>query len=75
METVKVVIGALGVAGTIRGLFAVWAGWEEFSIGKAEENPQRQSKGKDGMVYGSMMAAGAVSIATAIITAMNAFKF
>ncbi|HEM3613102.1 TPA: hypothetical protein U1C24_002256, partial [Streptococcus suis] len=56
METVKVVIGALGVAGTIRGLFAVWAGWEEFSIGKAEDNPQRQSKGKDGMVYGSMMA-------------------
>lgn len=75
MDTVKIVIGALGVAGTVRGLFAVWSGWEEFSIGKAEENPQRQSKGKDGMIYGGMMAAGAVSIATAIITAINAFQF
>ncbi|HEL2155937.1 MULTISPECIES: hypothetical protein [Streptococcus] len=75
MEVVKTVIGALGIAGTIRGLFAVWSGWEEFSIGRAEENPQRQSKGKDGMVYGAMMVAGAVSIATAIITTLNSFRF
>lgn len=75
METVKLVIGALGVAGTVRGLFAVWSGWEEFTLGKAEENPQRQSKGKDGMVYGAMMVAGAVSIATGIIASLNAFRF
>lgn len=75
MDIVTKVIGALGVAGTVRGLLAVWAGWEEYSIGRAEESPQRQTKGKDGMVYGAMMVAGAVSIATAIIAAMNAFNF
>lgn len=75
MDIVTKVIGALGVAGTVRGLFAVWSGWEEFTLGKAEENPQRQSKGKEGMVYGAMMVAGAVSIATSIIVAMNAFNF
>lgn len=75
MDIVTKVITALGVAGTVRGLFAVWSGWEEFTLGKAEENPQRQSKGKEGMVYGAMMVAGAVSIATGIVVAMNAFNF
>lgn len=75
MEVVKTVIGALGVAGTVRGLFAVWSGWEEYSIGKAENNTQRETKGKDGMIYGGMLAGGAVSFATAIITALNSFRF
>ncbi|WP_155964037.1 hypothetical protein [Streptococcus ruminantium] len=75
MDVFKTVVTALGVAGTIRGLFAVWSGWEEYSIGRAERDTQRETRGKDGMIYGGMMAAGAVTVATMIITAMNALRF
>lgn len=75
MDLIKTIIGALGVAGTIRGLFGVWSGWEDYSIGKQNEDPQRQTRGQSGMIYGGMMAAGAATIATTIVTALGALKF
>ncbi|HEM3640565.1 TPA: hypothetical protein U1C43_001793 [Streptococcus suis] len=75
MDTVTTVITALGVAGTVRGLFAVWSGWEEYSVGKVERDTQRETRGKDGMIYGGMMAVGAASIAAAIVAAMTGFNF
>ncbi|WP_231112784.1 hypothetical protein [Streptococcus dysgalactiae] len=62
MEMLKTVITALGVAGTVRGLMGVWSGWEEFTIGKETQAPQKQKQGEAGMIYGGMMAAGAVTM-------------
>ncbi|ELY5747652.1 hypothetical protein PJ262_03075 [Streptococcus dysgalactiae] len=75
MEMLKTVITALGVAGTVRGLMGVWSGWEEFTIGKETQAPQKQKQGEAGMIYGGMMAAGAVTIATGIITALGGLHF
>lgn len=75
MDLIKLVIGALGVAGTIRGLFGVWSGWEEYSIGKQNDDPQRQTRGQSGMIYGGMMAAGAASMASYIVAALSGLRF
>lgn len=75
MSLVTTVIGALGVVGTVRGLFGVWQGWEAFSIGKKNDNIQQQERGQSGMLYGGMMAAGAATIAAGIVTALNNLSF
>lgn len=75
MDLIKTIVGALGVAGTIRGLFGVWSGWEDYSIGKQNEDPQRQTRGQSGMIYGGMMAAGAATVATTIVAALGGLRF
>jgi len=75
MDLVTKVIIGLGAAGVVRGLFGVWSGWEEFSIGKKNDNIQQQERGQSGMVYGGMMAGGATAIAGAIVAALNAIHF
>ncbi|HFI0635528.1 TPA: hypothetical protein ACGO2X_002075 [Streptococcus suis] len=75
MDLVTMVIGSLGTIGTVRGLWGVWQGWEDYAVGKKTDNVQQQERGQSGMLYGGMMAAGAVTISAAIIAAMSALTF
>lgn len=75
MDLIQKVVVALGAVGTIRGLFGIWNGWETYSIGKKNDNPQQQEQGISGMTYGAMMAAGSVAIAAAIGAALGAIRF
>lgn len=75
MEMLKTVITALGAAATIVGLFGVFNGWQTFVEGKETNHVQQQKQGEKGMIYGGMLAAGAATIATAIVTALSAIRF
>lgn len=75
MDLLRTVVGALGVVGTVRGLFGVWQGWEDFSVGKKNDNIQQQERGQSGMLYGGMMAAGAATIAAGIVATLGGLSF
>ncbi|EJP24487.1 MAG: hypothetical protein ACFN4A_09655 [Streptococcus mutans] len=75
MDLVRTVVGALGVVGTVRGLFGIWQGWEDFSVGKKNDNVQQQERGQSGMLYGGMLAAGASGIAAGIVAALSGLHF
>ena len=75
MDLVRTVVGALGVVGTVRGLFGIWQGWEDISVGKKNDNVQQQERGQSGMLYGGMLAAGASGIAAGIVAALSGLHF
>ena len=75
MDIATKIIAALGAAGSIRGLFSIYSGWVDYSLGNKNENAQQQDKGSAGMTYGAMMVAGSVGIAASIIAALGQFSF
>lgn len=75
MDLVVKVVTALGVIGTARGLFNIWSGWETYSLGKKNDNPQEQDRGQGGMLYGAMMAAGSAGIASGIVAVLQGLSF
>ncbi|MGT2754541.1 hypothetical protein [Streptococcus ovis] len=71
MELFTQIVGYLGGAGTMIGLFGIWTGWQDFSTGKINENAMQQSKGQNAMIFGGLTAAVSASIAAAVIAQMS----
>lgn len=75
MEMVTKIIGILGIVGSIRGAFVAYSGYEDYFLGKKNENSQQQDKGQAGMLFGAVMMIVSGGIATYIVTQLGGISF
>lgn len=71
MELFTQIVGYLGGAGTMIGLFGVWNGWQDLSMGKINENAMQQSKGQQAMIFGGLTAAVSAGISATVVAQMT----
>lgn len=72
MSTVIKLVGYLGSAIVVVGLFAVLFGWRAVYQGNKNDNPQKVDQGLEAMVMGGLTAGITGSITASIIAALNA---
>lgn len=74
MDILNRLVQVIGAVMTIRGLFGVFTGAQDFFSGRKNDNPNKMDNGIESMVTGGAMAAISATIATAIIAALSQIR-
>lgn len=75
MDIATKIIGLMGTAGTVYGLFFVFQGTMEYFQADKSENAVQRDKAVKSIVNGAILAAVSVGIATTIIASLNAIQW
>lgn len=75
MENVTKLVTILGGVASVVGLFWAFTGFMDYLQGRKNRDKNKQDEGLEAIIYGGVLAAGAASIAAAIVAALGGISF